>query len=71
MYIILEFQSLAGSTAIVPPVVKSDINKAYQEFYTHCAAAAVSAVEMHTVMLVYANGNVIESKTFNHGGEGE
>lgn len=66
MYIVFEMQTNGESTAIVPPTVKADLPHAQQAFYTACAAAAVSDVEQHTVMLVYSNGNVIESKSFDH-----
>lgn len=66
MYIILEFQTTSGVTAIVPPVAKSTLAEAQQAFFLTCSAAAVSSVEQHTVMLVYANGNVIESREFRH-----
>lgn len=67
MYIVLEFQTNGTSTAIVPPKGYVDFSKAQQAFYTVCAAASVSGVEQHTVMLVYCNGNVIECKEFRHG----
>ena len=71
MYIILEMQTANGATVVVPPVVKDSTNKAWQQFYTQCAAASVSSVETHTVMLIHASGSVLESRTFRHGGEDE
>ena len=67
MYIVLEFQTNSGATVIVTPKTHVTLEKALQAYYTACAAAAVSSVEQHTVMLVYCNGNVIESKEFRHG----
>lgn len=67
MYIVLEFQTNGESTAVVTPKTQATLEKAQQAYYTACAAAAVSSVEQHTVMLVYCNGNVIESKEFRHG----
>ena len=67
MYIVLEFQTNHGATAIVTPKGYAELGKAQQAYYTVCASAAVSSVEQHTVMLVYCNGNVIESKEFRHG----
>ena len=69
MYIVLEFQTSNGKTSFIEPKVKGDVNTAYQAFYTACAAAAVSSVEMHTVMLVHASGSVVEKREFIHGGE--
>lgn len=67
MYIIHEYQTNAeGVTVIVPPVPKATEAEAYNAFYTVCAAAAISSVPYHTAMLCYHNGNVIESKMFDH-----
>ena len=69
MYIVFEMQTNGASTAVVTPKSNADLNTAQQVFYTACAAAAVSSVESHTVMLVNSNGMVIESKEFRHGVE--
>lgn len=67
MYIIHEYQTnTEGVTAVVPPVTKTKQAEAYNGYYTSCAAAAISSVPYHTVMLCYHNGNVIESKMFEH-----
>lgn len=67
MYIIHEYQTnKTGVTAVVPPVTKNTIDEAYNAYYTACAASAISSVPYHTVMLCYHNGNVIESKMFEH-----
>lgn len=67
MYIVFEMQTNGESTAIVTPKGYNDLATAQQAFYTACAAAAVSSVERHTVMLVYCNGNVLDCKEFRHG----
>lgn len=67
MYIIHEYQTnTEGVTAVVPPLTKRTEAQAYNGYYTACAAASISAVPYHTVMLCYHNGNVIESKMFEH-----
>lgn len=67
MYIIHEYQTNAeGTTAVVPPVTKPTLKEAYNTYYTVLAAASISAVPYHTAMLCYHNGNVIESKMFEH-----
>ena len=71
MYIILEFQTTGGTTAIVPPVQKDTLEKAQQAFYSTCSYAAVSSVEQHVVVLMFCNGNVIEKNEFRHLAEPE
>ena len=66
MFVIYEMQTSNNDTAIVTPVKKQDINEAWQAFYTACAAASVSKVREHTVVLMHHSGNVIESKEFRH-----
>ena len=66
MYIIYEMQTTNNDTAIVTPVKDPDINVARQAYYLACAAASVSSVQEHTVMLVNHHGTVIESKEFRH-----
>ena len=67
MYIIHEYQTNAeGVTSVVPPVTKATEAEAYNAFYTICAAASISAVPYHTAVLCYHNGNMIESKMFEH-----
>ena len=72
MYIIHEYQTNAsGVTAVVPPVTKATSEEAYNAYYTILASAAISSVPYHTAMLCYHNGNVIESKMFEHLQESE
>ena len=66
MYIIYEMQTNGDETAIVTPVKDPNYNVAMQAYYTACAAASVSNVQEHTVMIVHHSGNVIESKLFRH-----
>lgn len=66
--IILEVQkSNNGTVAIVPPVHKADPEKADQQYCTQRGAAAVSAVNVHTVVLLTDEGTVVERKTYYHG----
>ena len=60
MYTVIELQTTGGVTAVVPPVVKTTIEEARQEYHLKASAAAVSAVEIHTVMLVNAEGQNVE-----------
>lgn len=66
MYIVLELQTTNGVTAIVPPASYDNINAAYQKYYTGLAAAAVSAVPVHTMMLINEFGNLIRVEYFEH-----
>ncbi len=71
MFIVIEMQTNDGATAIIPPSTHTDINVAYQKYYTILAAAAISSVETHTVMLVNETGAVIRCETFAHAHETE
>lgn len=66
MYLVLELQTNNGTTAVVPAVAYADLNKAYQKYYTALAAAAVSTVEVHTVMLFTEKGEMIRVEFFEH-----
>lgn len=66
MFIVIEMQTNNGATAIVPPSTHTDINVAYQKYYTILAAAAVSKVECHTAVILTETGQVVRSETFNH-----
>ena len=71
MYIIQELQTNGNSTALVPAVTKTDRNEAESAFHQALAAAAVSAVEVHTVIFYDEHGNVIDKKFYEHLTEGE
>lgn len=60
MYSVIELQTTGGVTAALPVVTKATIEEARQEYHTKGAAAAVSAVDIHTVMLVNAEGQNVE-----------
>lgn len=60
MYTVIELQTNNGITAAVTPVVKSTIEEARQEYHTKAAFAAVSSVEIHTVVLLNAEGQDVE-----------
>ena len=67
MYIINEYQTdLENHTAVVTPATEAENKNALSVFYSRCASAAVSSVPYHTVTLEYHNGNVIESRMFEH-----
>jgi len=64
MYIVIELQT-TDKTAVITSTY-DDLAKAYQKFYTICAAAAVSSVPCHTAVILTETGRVIASETFAH-----
>ena len=60
MYTIIELQTTNGTTIAAEPVTKQTIEEARQEYHTKGSYAAVSSVEIHTVMLVNAEGQNVE-----------
>lgn len=65
MYILIEMQT-NESTAIVPAKTFTDRLQAESAFYTALAAAAVSSVRVHTVLLVDEHGKVIRQDCYEH-----
>jgi len=60
MYTIIELQTNNGVTVPVTPVTKSTIEEARQEYHLKASYAAISNVEIHTVILVNAEGQNAE-----------
>ena len=60
MYTIIELQTNNGVTIAAQPVVKATIEEARQEYHTKASYAAVSSVEIHTVVLLNAEGQDVE-----------
>lgn len=58
-YIILEMQTSGGVTAVVTPSTYVNRNTAEQAFHLAASAAAVSAVEEHTVALLTSDGKLV------------
>ena len=69
MYILHEMQTTANGTALVPPQTFSDRNQAESAYHTALAAAAVSSVAVHTVVLMDEHGNSIKREFYEHGAE--
>ena len=67
MFIIHEFQTTSGETAISTPITKSDRNEALSVFHSKCASAAISAVDKHCIIMLDEIGVVYERKVFTHG----
>lgn len=66
MYILIEIQTTGNQTALVPPRTYSDKPQAESAYYTVLAAAAVSTVTIHTVILLDEHGNTIKRDFYEH-----
>lgn len=66
--IIIEIQhSNNGTTAVVPPIVQSDRDTAEQAYHLALGAAAVSNVNVHSVIMVDDYGTWVKGETYYHG----
>ena len=66
--IILEIQhSNDGSTSVLYEV-KSDVNVAEQAYHQKLSHAAVSSVNVHSVVMIDDMGNRVKGETYYHGG---
>lgn len=71
-YLIIEVQKSADGTIAVPPITTADsLNAARSTFYSLCAVAAISAVPVHTIVLLNDVGQEIGMESFNHVDENE
>lgn len=66
MYIIQEIQTDNGQTTLVNPVTKTDKNEAESVFHTALASAAISSVDVHTVIMYDEHGNVLKREFYEH-----
>lgn len=57
MYIITEYQTTNGRTAVTPAVTKTDPAEAESAYLLTCSSACISAVEVHTVLCMDEHGN--------------
>ena len=64
-YAIIEMQTTGGATTIVTPIpVYADPVEAEAVFLEKCAYARRSGLDIHTVVLMDAEGKVIARKTY-------
>lgn len=66
MYIIQEIQTNNGQSALVPATTKTDKNEAESVFHTILASAAISSVDVHTVIMYDEHGNVLRREFYEH-----
>lgn len=70
LYIIIEIQkSNNGTAAIVPPAAYTDQAQAEQAYHTALAAAAVSQVDVHSVIMLNDTGDRVKGESYYHGKE--
>ena len=69
MYIIQEIQTTGGQTALLPAVTFTDRNEAESAFHLKLGSAAISSVDVHTVLLFDEHGNVIRREYYEHAAE--
>ena len=65
-YIVLEMQTDAGVTAIVPPLAYTDRNAAESKFHQVLSVAATSTVEEHAASLITSDGRLIRNECYHH-----
>ena len=65
MYIVIEMQTNGETTATLANAY-TDKNTAYQKYHTILAAAAVSAVEVHTAVILNEFGYIEARESFEH-----
>lgn len=66
MRIVQEIQTDGGQTALLPALTFSDERAAESAYHQKLAAAAVSAVDVHTVIMYDEHGNIIRSEYYEH-----
>lgn len=66
MYIIQEIQTESGNTALLPALTYATKNEAESAFHSKLSAAAVSAVDVHTVLFYDEHGNVLRREFYEH-----
>ena len=65
-YIVVEMQTQADGTVSILTDAFDNLNAAYNKYYTILAYAAISTVPKHSAMILTTNGQVWESKYFDH-----
>ena len=69
MYIVQEMQTTGGQTALAPAATYTDRNEADSAFHMKLSSAAVSSVNVHTVIMYDEHGNVLRREYYEHAGE--
>lgn len=69
MYIIQEIQTNNGQSVLLPAVTKQDKNEAESTWHNIMAAAAISSVEVHTVIMYDEHGSMVLCGYYEHRSE--
>ena len=71
MFILLEMQTTNGKTSLVPTKTFTEKHPAESAFHTALAAAAVSKVTVHSVILLDEHGSTLRREYYEHMPEAE
>ena len=66
MYIIQEIQTNNGQSALLPPIAKEDKLGAESEWHAKMGYAAISTVQVHTVIMYDEHGNMVKQGYYEH-----
>lgn len=66
MYIVQEIQTSNGTSALLPALTYDNKEQAESAMHSALASAAVSSVQIHTVMLYNEYGRVIRAEAYDH-----
>ena len=66
MYILQEIQTTSGNSALVPAQTYNNKHEAESAYHTALAAAAVSNVTVHAVVLLDEHGNTVRREFYEH-----
>ena len=66
MFILQEIQTTNGNSALIEPRTFSSRHEAEQAYHTALAAAAVSNVTVHAVVLLDEHGDTVRREFYEH-----
>ena len=66
MYIVQEIQTNMNQTALLPAITKVNELEAESEWHIKMGYAAISNVDIHTVIMFDEHGNVIKQGYYEH-----
>ena len=69
MYILQEIQTNNGASALLPAITKSNKQEAESAWHSIMAAAAISSVQVHTVLMYDEHGNIELRGFYEHNSE--
>lgn len=69
MYLVIELQTDAQGTVANLATQHATLPEAESKYYTVLAAAAISTVAKHAAVLMTSEGQALEARCYEHGGE--